>query len=389
MNDDNGLADFGRQLAELDQKQQRRVRRVVEAVDGPRLRVDGRELLAFCSNDYLGLSTHPSLIAAAQRAAQQFGVGATASPLVCGHQSPHEALEKELADFVGLPRALYFGSGYVANVGIVPALARRGDAVFCDALNHACLIDGTRLSGAERIIYPHNDVDALGHELSKSTAPRKLVVTDAVFSMDGDISPLKRMLALCEEHDALLMVDDAHGFGVLGPQGRGTLKHLGLDSPRLVYMATLGKAAGVSGAFVAGDATVVEWLLQRARSYIFATATPAMVAEALRESLKRIEEDDGRREQLAKLTKRLRQRCAGLPWRLADSSTAIQPMQIGANADAMNVMAALLERGLWVPAIRPPTVPEGTARLRITLTALHSEADIDRLTDALHDIAKR
>jgi 8-amino-7-oxononanoate synthase len=389
MYENHTLSEFETQLAELDARQQRRTRRVVEAVDGPRLRVDGRELLAFCSNDYLGLSTHPSLITAAQRAAQQFGVGATASPLVCGHQSPHEALEQELAKFVGLPRALYFGSGYVANVGIVPALARRGDAVFCDALNHACLIDGTRLSGAERVIYPHNDVDTLARDLEKSTAARKIVVTDAVFSMDGDIAPLPRMLELCDRHDALLMIDDAHGFGVLGPQGRGTAAHFGLRSPRLVYMATLGKAAGVSGAFVAGDETVIEWLLQRARSYIFATATPAMVAEALRESLKRIEEDDGRRDQLSKLTRRLRQRCAGLPWRLADSSTAIQPMQIGANADAMNVMAALLERGLWVPAIRPPTVPEGTARLRITLTALHSEADIDRLTDALHDISGR
>jgi 8-amino-7-oxononanoate synthase len=384
----DGLAGFVDQLAELDARQLRRQRRVVESVNGPRLRVDGREVLAFCSNDYLGLAQHPALIEAAQQAAAEYGVGATASPLVCGHQTPHELLEQELAEFAGRPRALYFGSGYVANVGLVPALVGRGDAVFCDALNHACLIDGTRLSGAERHIYPHNDVATLAVQLAASSGRRKLVVTDAVFSMDGDIAPLAELLALCEKHGAWLMIDDAHGFGVLGEHGRGSAAHFGLQSPRLIYMATLGKAAGVSGAFVAGEDAVVEWLLQRARSYIFATATPAMVAQAVRAALKVVARDDWRREHLAKLIARLRQGTTGLPWRHVESPTAIQPLIIGENAGAMAAMAALQEQGLWVPAIRPPTVPEGTARLRISLSALHTEADIDRLIDALHRVAK-
>ncbi|HZE92121.1 MAG TPA: 8-amino-7-oxononanoate synthase [Rhizobacter sp.] len=382
------LAGFDTQLAELDALQLRRQRRVVEAVAGPRLRVDGADVLAFCSNDYLGLAQHPALIEAAQQAAAQYGVGATASPLVCGHQAPHAALEQELAEFAGLPRALYFGSGYVANVGLLPALVARGDAVFCDALNHACLIDGARLSGAERHIYPHRDTATLAVQLAASPGRRKLVVTDTVFSMDGDIAPLPELLALCERHDAWLMVDDAHGFGVLGPQGRGSIAHLGISSPRLIYMATLGKAAGVSGAFVAGQDTAIEWLMQRARSYIFATATPAMVVQAVRASLKVIARDDWRREQLQKLVARLRQGTAGLPWRHVESPTAIQPLIVGSNAGAMAAMAALLEQGLWVPAIRPPTVPEGSARLRISLSALHSTADIDRLIAALHGVAK-
>jgi len=225
-------------------------------------------------------------------------------------------------------------------------------------------------------------------QLAASPGRRKLVVTDTVFSMDGDIAPLPELLALCERHDAWLMVDDAHGFGVLGPQGRGSIAHLGISSPRLIYMATLGKAAGVSGAFVAGQDTAIEWLMQRARSYIFATATPAMVVQAVRASLKVIARDDWRREQLQKLVARLRQGTAGLPWRHVESPTAIQPLIVGSNAGAMAAMAALLEQGLWVPAIRPPTVPEGSARLRISLSALHSTADIDRLIAALHGVAK-
>jgi 8-amino-7-oxononanoate synthase len=303
--------------------------------------------------------------------------------MISGHEAPHDALERELAAFVQRPRALYFGSGYMANMGIVPALVGRGDAVFSDALNHACLIDGARLSRAESHIYPHNDLATLADQLAASKAPRKLVVTDAVFSMDGDFAPLQAVLGLCEQHDALLLIDDAHGFGVVGQQGRGTGAHLGLQSPRLVYMATLGKAAGGSGAFVAGEENTIEWIMQRARTYIFATAAPAMVVQAARESLKVIAAEGWRREQLARLIARLRAGTQGLRWQLAASPTAIQPLMVGGNEQALMLMKALDAQGLWVPAIRPPTVPEGTARLRISLSAAHSDADVDRLIHAL------
>lgn len=379
----NNTHDFSTRLAALDAQHLLRKRRVVGAKDGPRLRVDGQPVLSFAGNDYLGLAQHPALIRAAQEAAAQYGVGASSSAMVSGHEAPHEALEHELAAFVGRPRALFFGSGYMANVGIVPALVGRGDAVFSDALNHACLIDGVRLSRAESHIYPHNDLATLGAQLAASNAQRKLIVTDAVFSMDGDIAPLRELLALCDEHDALLLIDDAHGFGVLGPEGRGTAAHLALHSPRLVYMATLGKAAGCAGAFVAGEDNTIEWILQRARTYIFATATPAMVVQAVRESLKVIAAEGWRREQLTRLIARLRSGTHGLRWQHPASDTAVQPLIIGRNEDALAVMAALSDQGLWVPAIRPPTVPEGTARLRISLSAAHSEADVDRLLAAL------
>ena len=382
--------DLSADLAALDAAHLRRKRRVVEHYDGAHLAVDGHAMLAFCSNDYLGLAQHPAIVEAAREAATRWGLGATASPLVCGHSSAHEALEHELATFVGMPRALYFYAGFPANVGIVPALVGRGDAVFSDALNHACLIDGARLSRAELGVYAHADVAALGRLLAASPARRKLVITDAVFSMDGAIAPLREMLALCEEQDALLLIDDAHGFGVLGPEGRGTAAMLGLRSPNLVYMATLGKAAGVAGAFVAGEASTVEWIMQRARSYIFATAAPALIAEALRASVKVIAEESWRREHLQALVARLREGCArALPagWRLVPSSTPIQPIVIGDNATTLAAMAALWQQGLWVPAIRPPTVPEGTARLRVSLSAAHSLDDVDWLIRALAALA--
>ncbi len=379
----SGMAEFEAQLAELDARHLRRKRRVVESTDGPYLMVDGRPVIAFCSNDYLGLAQHPALIQAAQEAAARYGVGSTGSAMISGQQGPHEALEHELAEFVGMQRALYFGSGYMANVGLVPTLVGRGDAVFSDALNHACLIDGIRLSRAQAHVYPHNNMEALAALLGESTAARKLIVTDAVFSMDGDIAPLPTLIELCERHDAWLLVDDAHGFGVIGPEGRGTAAHFGLQHERLVYMATLGKAAGVAGAFVAGHATLIEWVLQRARTYIFATSAPAMVVQAVRESLQVIASEGWRRERLAKLIAHLRAGTASLRWPHPPSSTAIQPLLIGGNLESMQVMAALYDQGLWVPAIRPPTVPEGTARLRISLSAAHREADIDRLLAAL------
>ena len=390
------LDEFPARLAELDHTHLRRQRRVVVSDSGARLIVDGQSMLAFCSNDYLGLANHTTLVQAACAGAQAYGVGAAASPLVSGHSAANEALEHELAAFVGLPRALYFYAGYATNIGIVPALVGADDAVFSDALNHACLIDGARLSRAHIHRYAHADLAALERGLAQSAAQRKLVISDAVFSMDGDSADIPALLALCERHDALLLLDDAHGFGVLGPQGRGSLAQAGLQGPnasrRVLYMATLGKAAGVAGAFVAGDDALVEWLLQKTRSYIFATAAPALLACALRASLQLIEHDEWRRAHLQRLIARLRTGLTaglqGSSWQLSESQTAIQPLLIGRNDEALAVMEGLRARGLWVPAIRPPTVPEGTARLRIALSAAHTEADIDKLIEALTTLAK-
>jgi 8-amino-7-oxononanoate synthase len=390
------LDEFPARIAELDHAHLRRQRRVVTPDSGARLTVNGHSMLAFCSNDYLGLATHPALVQAACDGAQAYGVGSGGSPLVSGHSAANQALEQELAAFVGLPRALYFYAGYATNIGIIPALVGAGDAIFSDALNHACLIDGARLSRAQIHRYAHADLAALERELAQSSAPRKLVISDAVFSMDGDSADIAGLLALCERHDALLLLDDAHGFGVLGRQGRGSLAAAGLHGPqasrRVLYMATLGKAAGVAGAFVAGDDALVEWLLQKTRSYIFATAAPAMLASALRASLRLIAQDEWRRTHLKTLITRLRSGLtAGLQgsrWQLSESQTAIQPLLIGRNDEALAVMEGLRLRGIWVPAIRPPTVPEGTARLRIALSAAHTEADIDLLINALTALAR-
>ncbi|CDS50967.1 8-amino-7-oxononanoate synthase [Polaromonas sp. CG9_12] len=389
------LDEFPARLAELDQHHLRRQRRVVTPDSGARLRVNGHSMLAFCSNDYLGLATHPALVQAACDAAQAYGVGSGGSPLVSGHSAANAALEQELAAFTGLERALYFYAGYATNTGIIAALVGAGDAIFSDALNHACLIDGARLSRAQIHRYAHADLAALARELAQSSARRKLVISDAVFSMDGDSADITALLALCEQHDALLLLDDAHGFGVLGPQGRGSLAAAGLIGPkasrRVLYMATLGKAAGVAGAFVAGHDALVEWLLQKTRSYIFATAAPALLASALRASLQLIEHEDWRRIHLQHLITRLRNGLTaglqGSDWQLSDSQTAIQPLLIGRNDDALAAMEGLRQRGIWVPAIRPPTVPEGTARLRIALSAAHTETDVDQLIEALSSLA--
>jgi 8-amino-7-oxononanoate synthase len=376
--------DFDAELRGIDCAQLRRRRRVVDAYDGTRLRIDGREMSCFCSNDYLGLAQHPALVDAAREAASRWGVGATASPLVCGHSRAHDELERELAEFVGMPRALYFYAGFPANAGLVPALATRGDAVFSDALNHACLIDGARLSRAELQVYAHADAGDLDRRLRASAARRKLIVTDAVFSMDGDIAPLRDLLALAERHDAMLLIDDAHGFGVLGPRGAGSAAEFALRSPRLLYMATLGKAAGVAGAFVAGCESAIEFLMQRTRSYIFATAAPALVAEVLRASLRVIGEESWRRERLRELIAMVREQ-ATLPagWRLGTSTTAVQPLLIGSNEAALQAMEALWQQGFWVPAIRPPTVPAGSARLRLSLSAAHEPQELRRLLGAI------
>ncbi|HWX00434.1 8-amino-7-oxononanoate synthase [Collimonas sp.] len=383
------LKQIRAQLDALQEQKLLRKRRIVDGPQGPVLDVDGRQYLAFCNNDYLGLANHPALHAAAQAGLDKYGVGASASALISGHTSVVEELEQALAEFVGMPRALHFSTGYMANMGTIPALVGVGDVVFSDRLNHACLIDGARLSGAQFRVYPHNDVARLEQLLAKSSSPRKLVVTDAVFSMDGDIAPLPELLALCEKYDAWLLVDDAHGFGVLGPQGRGSIAHFGLKSERILYMGTLGKAAGVAGAFVAGDATLIEWLLQRARTYIFTTASPPLLASALLAAVKLMQEEDWRQQHLQQLIARLRNGLAGLPWPLLPSTTAVQAMIVQDNQLALDLMEGLRQQGIWVPAIRPPTVPKDTARLRISLSATHSNQQVDQLIGALHALAKQ
>ena len=391
------LDEIPERLAALAAAHLTRRRREVRPAGGASLWVDGRRMLAFCSNDYLGLSQHEALREAAIAGARHYGVGSGASPMVSGHSEANAALERELAEFVGLERALYFYAGYATNASIVPALVGPGDALFSDALNHACLIDGARLSKADIHRFEHADLARLEALLQASPARRKLVISDAVFSMDGDVADIPALIALCERHDALLLIDDAHGFGVCGPQGRGSLAAVARTgaqaSRRVLYMATLGKAAGVSGAFVAGSATLVEWLLQKTRSYTFATAAPALLAQSVRAALRVMRDEP---ERLARLHRNIAEFRAGLPaaiagtgWTLLPSLSAIQALVIGANDDALRAMAALADAGLWVPAIRPPTVPEGTARLRIALSAAHEAEDIAALLRALADAARR
>ncbi|MDO9010613.1 MAG: 8-amino-7-oxononanoate synthase [Gallionella sp.] len=364
-----------------------RQRRTVSSPQSPHIIEDGKPYLSFCSNDYLGLAYHPQLIAALQQGAQRYGVGAGAAHLVSGHFETHDQLEKRLAAFAGKPAALLFSTGYMANLGVVQALVSKGDTVFADKLNHASLNDAMLLSRATVKRYRHNDIAQLDTLLAQSGKGRKLICTDAVFSMDGDMARLPELLALCEVHDAWLLVDDAHGFGVVGAQGRGSLSHFGLDSPRIIYMATLGKAAGVFGAFVAAGQVVIDTLVNSARSYVYTTATPPALSLALLESLILIEQGDVLRTHLYSLIAQLRAGLNGLPWTVMPSDTAIQPLLIGGNQAALDLSMALRERGIRVAAIRPPTVPAGTARLRITLSAAHSAADVSCLLEALRELA--
>ncbi|MDD2883954.1 MAG: 8-amino-7-oxononanoate synthase [Dechloromonas sp.] len=379
------------ELAELDALGLRRRRRVLDSPCGRLATVDGRELLNFASNDYLGLAANRDIAQAMADGALLWGAGSGASHLVSGHLAPHEALESEIAAFTGFPRALTLSTGYLANLAVTPTLAGRGAAVFADKLNHASLIDAMQLAkanGAEVQRYPHNDVAALERLLAASPAGTKLIVTDAVFSMDGDLAPLPLLFQLAERFNAWLVIDDAHGFGVLGPHGRGSLAHFNLPAhPRILLMGTLGKAAGVGGAFVAGSELAIDYLLNKARSYIFTTAAPPAVACALRRSLAIIDAGEALRAALFANIGRLRDGLAALRWPLLPSLTAIQPLIVGDNAAAVALSAALRERGLWVPAIRPPTVPKGTARLRISVSAAHTADDIDRLVATLKELA--
>ena len=382
-------------LAALDAASLLRRRRVAETACAPRVVVNGKPMLAFCSNDYLGLAAHPAVMAALQEGVSKYGVGSGASHLISGHSRAHAVLEERLADFVapyiGSARALYFCTGYMANLAVLSGLASISGneaVIFSESLNHASLIDGARLSRAQVEIYEHGDLAALEALLKVSQAPTKIVVTDSVFSMDGDLAPIPVILALCEKYHAWLVVDDAHGFGVLGEHGRGVLEHFNLRSPNLVYMGTLGKAAGVSGAFVAAHAPVIDWLVQKARPYVYTTAAPPALAHALLASLDIIGGDEGRarRANLRDLIAQLRGGLRLTRWSLLPSATAIQPLVIRDNARAMRVAANLYEQGLWVPAIRPPTVPEGTARLRVTLSAAHAAGDVAVPLDAVNKL---
>ncbi|MDX1733685.1 MAG: 8-amino-7-oxononanoate synthase, partial [Halioglobus sp.] len=373
-------------LAQRTERGLYRSRATLASAQGPRVEVEGKRLLNFCSNDYLGLAAHPRVIERLRTAAAQYGVGSGASHLVCGHLAPHHELEEALADFTGRSRALLFSSGYMANTGVLTTLLRRGDEVFEDRLNHASLLDGGLFSGARFRRFAHNDVDALARKLSRGAAAARLVVVDGVFSMDGDSAPLGALAQLCAGHDAWLMVDDAHGFGVLGATGAGSLEaaQLGQDSVP-VLMATLGKALGTAGAFVAGSELLVEALIQQARNYIYTTAIPPAVAAATLESLALLREEAWRRDHLRELIARFRRGAAQLDLPLMPSASAIQPLLVGAADAAVALSERLAERGVLIGAIRPPTVPEGTARLRITLSAAHSERQVDTLLQHLAD----
>ncbi|RCS29471.1 8-amino-7-oxononanoate synthase [Rhodanobacter denitrificans] len=367
--------------------QLRRRLRTIDHADGPWLETGSQRLLSFCSNDYLGLAQHPQLVAALTRAARGEGVGSTSAHLICGHRREHAELEEALAVWTGRERALLFSTGYMANLGLLQALLARGDVCVQDKLNHACLLDGARLSGAELKRYPHADVDGAARQLAANPDAAAMLATDGVFSMDGDVAPLPELAQLCARERATLMVDDAHGFGVLGARGAGSLDAANLGQHEVpLLMATLGKALGCSGAFVAGPAALVEGLLQFARPYIYTTAMPPALAAAALEAVQLAQAETWRRDKLAALIARFRRGAAELGLPLAASPSAIQPLLLGGAETALAAAQALERQRLLVTAIRPPTVPAGHARLRITLSAAHEEAHVDRLLGALETL---
>lgn len=382
-------SDIDRELAQLDAAFLKRVRRTPANPCGPEMMLNGRMLVAFASNDYLGLANDEALKQGAIAAIEQWGVGAGASQLVSGRLGIFDVLEERLAEFAHRDAALFFPSGFQANLGILTALADRHDVIFADRVNHASLIDGALLSRAQHVRYQHADVADLKQKLESTPVAAggsRLIVTDSVFSMDGDEAPLQELMQLAEQYHAWLVVDDAHGLGVLGPQGRGSIADAGLPPhPNLIMIGTLGKAAGVSGAFVAAASNVIEWLIQRARSYIYTTGTSPMIAGALLASIDRILNGEDLRSRLREHIAQLREGIAGLdlPFALLPSRTGIQALVIGDNEPTLKIAARLLDQGYWVPAIRPPTVPAGAARLRISLSAAHTHAHIDGLIRAL------
>jgi 8-amino-7-oxononanoate synthase len=376
-------------LNHLKQQDLYRSRRVIDSPQGIELIINGKKVLNFCSNDYLGLANHPNVIAAFKQAVDNYGVGSGAAHLICGHSTAHHALEEELAAFTGRDRALLFSTGYMANMGVISALLDKNDLVLEDKLNHASLLDGGLLSGAIFKRYLHADSENLQAKISQSTAKKTLIVSDGVFSMDGDLAPLAELIAVANNSQAGLMIDDAHGLGVLGKTGGGVVEHFSCsqnDVPILV--GTLGKAFGTAGAFVAGSEELIETLIQKSRTYIYTTAMPAAIAEATRASLQLIIAENWRREKLTALVKQFRAGAAQLGLVLMDSDTPIQPLLIGESQEAMLLSQKLLELGCLVSAIRPPTVPQGKARLRVTFSANHQASDVDFLLSALEKVAK-
>ena len=388
------------QIAELDLQLLRRRLRATESACDTKSTVDGRELKAFCSNDYLGLANHPALIAALAEGAKRYGVGSGASHLISGHSVAHELLEKKLASFqsrhIPQARALFFSTGYLANLTAITGLiklASSGQAsIYSAKLNHASLIDGVRLASSQNkasvTLFDHTQLDSLKQSLQDDQRPLKLIVTDGVFSMDGDLAPVKALLQIAEQCDALLLIDDAHGFGVLGNQGHGILEQENVSSERIIYIGTLGKAAGVSGAFICAHDSFIEWLIQKGRPYIYSTATPPAIAHTLLRSLELIEGDEGqnRRAHLHQLIEIWKNEMVFAQWEKSFSSTPIQPVILGSNANALLAAKLLDESGYWIPAIRPPTVPNGSARLRITFSANHSVDDLRQLIYQLKQI---
>lgn len=390
------------QIADLDTQLLRRSLRTTTSPCDTKTQVNQRELKAFCSNDYLGLANHPRLVAALAEGAKLYGVGSGASHLISGHSIAHDLLEKKLAacesKHIPNARALFFSTGYLANINAITGLSRlaqQGEAsIYSAKLNHASLIDGVRLASSQTkakvTLFDHQNLDFLKEVLEQDTHPLKLIVVDGVFSMDGDIAPIKKLLHLAEQYDALLMVDDAHGFGVLGEHGHGILEQAVVHSERLIYVGTLGKAAGVSGAFICAASHFIEWLIQKGRPYIYSTATPPAIAHTLLTSLELIEGQEGiaRRKQLNQLIQIWRDEMTFSGWGKIFSSTPIQPVILGSNASALAVAKLLDKAGYWIPAIRPPTVPVGSSRLRITFSANHSVHDLRELIKTLQMIER-
>lgn len=381
------FSDLAQELTLRKQQSLYRQRSVLASPQQPEVVLDGKPFLAFCSNDYLGLANHPVVVDALQRAANEFGVGGGASHLVNGHSHHHHALEEALAEFTGRPRVLLFSTGYMANLGVVNALLDKRDAVFQDRLNHASLLDAGLLSGARFQRYQHNDVAQLAARLARSDARRKLVVTDGVFSMDGDVAPLPALCHAAQEAQAWVMVDDAHGFGCLGQSGGGVAEHFQLTEEQVpVLVGTLGKGFGTAGAFVAGSEVLIETLIQFARTYIYTTSMPPAVAAATCKSLELLQKETWRREHLNALIERFRAGAQQLGFTLMDSQTPIQPILVGDADKALKMSEQLKAQGIYISAIRPPTVPAGSARLRVTLSAAHTEAQVDRLLAALEAV---
>ncbi len=371
-------------LREKQQSHLYRATRISESAQQPRMHIGGKPYLTFCSNDYLGLANHPTIIQSFQQASNKYGVGSGAAHLINGHSIEHQKLEEELAEFTGRERALLFSTGYMANLGVVNALMERGDIIFADRLNHASLVDAGLLSNAKMQRYPHNDLSRLDNLYSKNTATNTMILSDGVFSMDGDVAEVKALAKIAKQHQAWLIIDDAHGFATLGKTGAGLLEQQGLSQEDVpILMATLGKGIGTAGAFIAGSNELIEYLIQTARTYIFTTAMPPAIAAATRTSLKLVQQENWRRDKLNALIKQFKQGAKQLGITLMPSDTAIQPIMIGSSELAVSLSQKLQQKGILLTAIRPPTVPNNTARLRVTFSASHSEDDVAFLLDCL------